>query len=286
MPNRMALLAGWDGVRYDLLSSLDLPHLESIASRGFLVETQIPSVDVARTETAPGWATILTGVWPTKHLVTSNQPQATQVAAYPDVLHRLSEASPPRRTMAATGAAMLAADFGPGPILATDSLSELIFHDRRELADGIVESDERVMDDVVPRLRKDPAALSFVYLGRVDKIGHTYGVGDNYRDGIRQVDAHLGELLDALAARSSYNDEEWLVIVTTDHGHVDDGGHGGNSWQERQSFIAAAGPGIEGAPNRTVSNVDIAPTLLTHFGVEINPEWGLDGRPLQAPKPR
>lgn len=278
----MALLAGWDGVRYDVLSSLDLPNLESIAARGFLAETQMPSVDVAKTETAPGWASILTGVWPDKHLVTSNQPQDTNVVEYPDVLARLSEADPPRRTLAATGAAMLAADLGPGPILATASLSELIFHDRRELTDGIVGSDYRVMADAVPRLRNGAAEASFVYLGRVDKMGHTYGVGDDYRAAIKQVDSWLGELLDAIGARATYGDEEWLVIVTTDHGHRDGGGHGGNSWQERQSFVAIAGPGIDGEPAERVRNVDIAPTLLTHFGVKINPEWGLDGQPLQT----
>ena len=28
-------------------------------------------------------------------------------------------------------------------------------------------------------------------------------------------------------------------MLSTDHGHLDEGGHGGGSWQERQSFIIA-----------------------------------------------
>mgnify|MGYP003328751445 CR=1 FL=1 len=38
-------------------------------------------------------------------------------------------------------------------------------------------------------------------------------------------------------------DEEWLVVITTDHGHLDEGGHGGESDQERSSFLIAYGVG-------------------------------------------
>src|SRR5699024_5200510 len=65
----------------------------------------------------------------------------------------------------------------------------------------------------------------------------------------------------------------WLVIVTTDHGHLDEGGHGGGSWQERQSFVVAAMVG-GCSPTRTADswaesaeNIDIAPTALSHLGV-------------------
>jgi predicted AlkP superfamily pyrophosphatase or phosphodiesterase len=68
-------------------------------------------------------------------------------------------------------------------------------------------------------------------------------VGDEYETAIRRCDAHRGELLDAIQARP--DSEEWAVIVTTDHGHLDAGGHGGDSLVERQVWIACSEPELE-----------------------------------------
>ena len=52
----------------------------------------------------------------------------------------------------------------------------------------------------------------------------------------------MDNLLTAVQARASA-DEPWLVVITTDHGHIDEGGHGGDSPQERASFVIAQGFG-------------------------------------------
>lgn len=69
--------------------------------------------------------------------------------------------------------------------------------------------------------------------------------------------------------------------MTTDHGHRDEGGHGGDSWEERQAFVVAAGGDVRMRPG--ITNVDIAPTVLTHLGVPVDPAWQLDGTPLNLP---
>jgi hypothetical protein len=38
--------------------------------------------------------------------------------------------------------------------------------------------------------------------------------------------------------------EKWLIVITTDHGHRDEGGHGGDSSQERASFVIAHAIGM------------------------------------------
>ena len=242
----------------------------------------MPDTSVARTETAPGWSTILTGVWPTKHLVTANTPMPTALDRYPDVLSRAEAATPRRRTMAAVGAAMIAGDFGPGPLLGSQ-IDDLIFHDRRLLEEAIFEADRRVLTDAVTGLTERDAQLSFVYFGIADKTAHRNGSrSEAYLDALRTLDERLGLLLAAVDARPSRAEEDWLVIVTTDHGHRDEGGHGGDTPAERQSFVAARGIGSGPlADGRWVANVDIAPTLLTHLGIDLDPEWDLDGRPLQ-----
>ncbi|MFE6227862.1 hypothetical protein [Streptomyces sp. NPDC057854] len=55
------------------------------------------------------------------------------------------------------------------------------------------------------------------------------GTGQQYRDAIRTADGQVGRIVAAVRARATYAGENWLIMVATDHGHVDEGGHGGNN---------------------------------------------------------
>ncbi|GAA2899138.1 hypothetical protein GCM10020220_105880 [Nonomuraea rubra] len=72
------------------------------------------------------------------------------------------------------------------------------------------------------------------------------------------------------------------MLVTTDHGHVDEGGHGGTSDEERTVFVIAArlGADLGGRPLDGPRLVDVGPTALAALGVPIDPDWDLDGAPL------
>jgi arylsulfatase A-like enzyme len=115
---------------------------------------------------------------------------------------------------------------------------------------------------------------------------------DRYDAGIRQMDAELGRLLDFLSERG-WNDET-LFVVTSDHGEefFEHGGvlHGQTQYQEVLRVpLLLRGPGVPrkvriAAP---VSLVDLMPTLLDTTGIAI-PE-GLDGvslKPLWADERR
>jgi arylsulfatase A-like enzyme len=92
----------------------------------------------------------------------------------------------------------------------------------------------------------------------------------------------IGELLDALRARPTYADEDWLLLITTDHGHKPGGNHGGATLEERSAYVIASGSDIPaGTVRDDVRHVDIAPSVLAHAGVKIDPAWELDGRPVQ-----
>ncbi|MFQ5890564.1 MAG: nucleotide pyrophosphatase, partial [Gemmatimonadota bacterium] len=97
---------------------------------------------------------------------------------------------------------------------------------------------------------------------------------------------HVGRLVAALRSRPSFDDEDWLVLLSTDHGRNDAGAHGGTSPSERTIFFRASGPSV--TPSRPACPpeiVDVAPTALAHLGIEIDPAWALDGKPvgLRAP---
>ncbi|GGM71917.1 hypothetical protein ACFFX1_27885 [Dactylosporangium sucinum] len=82
-----------------------------------------------------------------------------------------------------------------------------------------------------------------------------------------------------MRARPTFAQEDWLIMVTTDHGHrVPLGGHGGCGIDERGTFLLAVGSGIAaGARPIDVRQVDLAATALQHFGVAAN----LDGKSVR-----
>ena len=44
------------------------------------------------------------------------------------------------------------------------------------------------------------------------------------------------DIIEAVEARKTYDTEDWLIIITTDHGG-NGTGHGGPSFEERMTFI-------------------------------------------------
>ena len=70
-----------------------------------------------------------------------------------------------------------------------------------------------------------------VHLDQVDGAGHSSGYSPTvpaYLRAIEVVDGIVGDLLVAVNARSNIEQEDWLVIVTTDHGG-NGTSHGGQS---------------------------------------------------------
>ena len=44
------------------------------------------------------------------------------------------------------------------------------------------------------------------------------------------------DIIEAVEARKTYDTEDWLILITTDHGGSGTG-HGGPSFEERMTFI-------------------------------------------------
>ncbi|MGW2462118.1 alkaline phosphatase family protein [Streptomyces sp. NPDC001761] len=139
----------------------------------------------------------------------------------------------------------------------------------------------------VDQLRGGAPDAMFVQLDNVDHTGHGYGAASQqYLDALHTADAQVGQMVSALKARPTYADEDWLIMITADHGHTDAGGHGGSTLQERQTFLIATGPTLApGSVRHDVKMPDVAASALAHLGIALDPAWGLDGRPVQQPAP-
>lgn len=263
---RKVLLVGWDGVRDDTARRLALPALTELADAGCWWTTTLPDVDMAPTVTAVGWSTILTGVLPDDHGVLANEEELNRLHRYPEVLTTAFCERPTLATYGAASALIFGTTFGPGPLFGP-GVRTVDWVDRRHYPGKFTETDPLIQEAAERQLREEDPDLAFVYLGETDQIAHDFGTGVEYEGAIARQDVRLARLIDCLRSRPSFAEEEWLVIVTTDHGHLDEGGHGGGSWQERQSFVVAGVLGGQAQWAEEAENVDIAPTILTHLGI-------------------
>nr|WP_308117074.1 alkaline phosphatase family protein [Streptomyces guryensis] len=295
--HRKVLVVGMDGLRYDRLtrSPANAPVLHGLMAAGAVGTSLLPyggadgraehgpSAGMAYTDSGPGWSSILTGVWPDRHGVRGNDFVGADYARYPDFLTRAAAARPGLRTAAAVSWPQLVRRGTLGPAIGRRRRYNGEFR-------GYRTADRRVARAALRWLTRHDPDVVFVYFGATDEAGHDSGpLSPAYDRALLAQDAHLGQLLEAIEARRSdpaRADEHWTVLVTTDHGHLDTGGHGGDSPAERQVFVILA---ESGRPAGTILDsprlIDIAPTVLDRLGIPLDPAWGLQGRVLPRPTP-
>eukprot|EP00494_Astrolonche_serrata_P027500 UN27763 len=125
--------------------------------------------------------------------------------------------------------------------------------------------------------------IVFIDFDHPDSAGHSYGFTPDipeYVDAIENVDTYIGLIITALEGRDNYDHEEWLIIITSDHGG-NINGHGGQSIEERIIPIILSGNMIDNTniPDQTYI-VDIVPTIVQFLGHDIECGWNLDGKSI------
>nr|WP_258054591.1 alkaline phosphatase family protein [Streptomyces sp. Ru71] len=268
------LVIGLDGALLSRIKDADAPNLDALMAAGLTAPSSIYANPLASTLSGPGWSTLITGVWPDKHNVKDNTFTGNRFDRYPDFVTRVETARPDLSTYAVSSWA---------PI--TDTVFSAKADTRVSTPSS--EYDTGTTARAVDKLRSgDPDAV-FVQLDGIDHAGHSYGAASQqYLDAIHTADAQVGQIVAAVKARPAYPDEDWLIMVTADHGHTDAGGHGGSTLAERQTFLIATGPTLApGSVRHDVKMPDVAASALAHLGIALDPAWDLDGRPVQQPAP-
>jgi hypothetical protein len=287
-----ALLIGIDGLQFEQLKQLiDAGKAPAIGQfqlgmsyTGGIVgtSTQQPTLS------GPGWTTLLTGAWVNRHRVGGND---SGLRNRTDSLFKLISLSAPTRHTAS--------------IVSWNPINDNFADD---LGAGFIElgvkcggDDQCATDRTVQELQGGNFDFIFVHLDQPDSAGHENGFGPRYREAVERVDKQVGQIMAALAKRKQQKPEEdWLVILTTDHGRrLPDGyEHGEQSRSEKTVFIGLNKPGNEefvqpfsdpinpglGGLYGFSTLADVAPTILVHLGINPNPERHLiDGVPLIGP---
>ncbi|WP_218055973.1 alkaline phosphatase family protein [Actinobaculum suis] len=238
---RPLLLLGLDGTRWSIAAEPGVgTNLQRLAREGswHQMTMEVPTIS------APGWGSILTGTTHAEHGLRDNSCVGGRTWNCPDFLSQAFYEDQRTTTFAAAGWPVLVDPSGLGPIIHPRmeqqyaGLHNVIVRDGETY--GYQRIDAEIADIAAAKLRSPEAFdVGFVYFCDVDDAGHVYGLqGEEYRAAIRRVDAHVGHLVEVISAR----DEDWLVVLTTDHGHRDEGGHGGDSPRERESWVVAWAP--------------------------------------------
>lgn len=276
LPEPKVLLIGLDGVRVDILVEVATPVLDSLIGVGCFSDS---AVTRQRTVSGPGWSSMLIGAGQDKHQVRTNDFRDNAYARYPDFLTRLERLDTAYATLAVVDWPPLGDTTDGGPLI-SDAVDTKILFNGEEM--GYRRADSLSVEAAIEHLAYPNLDAAFVYLGNIDVVGHeTSSLSAEYRAAIEIADRQVGRLLTTLRRRATHAKEDWLVLLSTDHGRTDDGGHGGESPAERRIFFLASGPSVRpGPPDGVPRIVDVGVTALTHLEVEIDPVWGLDGAPV------
>jgi predicted AlkP superfamily pyrophosphatase or phosphodiesterase len=287
-----------DGIPADLLERSKTPNLNQIArSNGYKrahVGGEKGGYSQTPTISAVGYNSLLTGTWANKHNVWGNDIKDPNYH-YPSIF-RLLKMADTNRKIAVFSTWLDNRTRLVGESLAQTGNIQVDYHsDGYELdtvayphdkeSEYIHRIDEKVTDDAAQCIREQAPDLTWLYLEYTDDMGHRHGDGPEIRQAIGYMDQQVGRVWNAVQYRMKQFDEDWLVIITTDHGRDSLTGrnHGGQSERERMTWIVTNAKGLNNYyKDYTPAIVDIMPTIARHLNLNIqrNLAMELDGVPL------
>ncbi len=282
---KRVLIIGVDGMRPDSMEIANTPHIDALIAAGaYSNKAQIGDITVS----GPGWATILTGVWRDKHGVSNNSFAGKNLAAFPDLFTRLESLDASLTTVSIAHWSPINTQIvGDADVKISGEVdAEVARLAAALLKNGTVLLGERRSGT---RITADPQVM-FLHLDELDGAGHSQGwnttPGSHYMNTLETIDTHIGSVVSALHQRPGViaGQEDWLVIVTSDHGG-EGTGHGPNTPVQRTIPFIVSGPSAKqgGVIHHTPVAADVTAIALAHLGFAIDPTWGMDGRPAGLP---
>ena len=257
------LIIGIDGCRPDALLKASTKNLDSLWKNGaysFNTKTdEISSSGIC-------WTGMLTGVWHDKHKVLTNEYKNPNIKKYPHFFRRVKQSKPELKTYSLVHWVPLHKILQPGDADVAKTF----------------DTDEAVTNEAVNMLVNEPVDVMFLHLDDVDHAGHSYGYhpsNNDYLSAIEVIDRQVGRIIHSLYKRNNYKNENWLILVSTDHGGSGTS-HGKNTVEHTTIFYIASGNAVKkGEIKEQVNVIDVAVSAMTHLDIPIMDEWNLDGKP-------
>lgn len=271
-----------DGIPADVIEAHPAPAMKSIAVQGSYIRAFVGGEKGGETESptisAVGYNSLLTGTWANKHNVWDNDIDKPNYR-YPTIFRLFKNQYPEKKigifsTWLDNRTKLVGEGLKQTNKLEFDFVSDgheldtiAYPHDKENKYIHLI--DERVVADASDAIMNHAPDLSWVYLEYTDDMGHKWGDGPQLHQAINYLDAQIKKLWDAIQHREQQFNEDWLVVITTDHGRDSTTGrdHGGQSERERTTWIISnkkLNPGTSPA-----AVVDILPTMAKHLIINI-----------------
>ncbi len=227
------LVIGLDGFCREALSVLDKHGaVWETARHGELIMTYAGGSDACpqRSDTVPGWCTVLTGKLADVSGVRNNQSVKRDSA-----VTFLTAAA--RRGRSCAFISSYAPHFDR-------ALARDIKYSRENGLDAayVETENDRETADIAEIYLRDGCDAVFAIFEYTDIAGHAYGFGSScaeYRRACRAADDAAGRLVSAAREADTGGSIDRLIIITTDHGGIGRR-HGGQSAAECDTFAASA----------------------------------------------
>lgn len=239
--DKKVVIIGYDGCRADILNEKQEKGavsylLDNGASNNltYCGGVNYPEVNTQDTSTAPGWCSIVTGEWADVHGITGNgitktvEPKTLMTSLVEDgTIDSASFITKWKGHFSRDGATYL-----DEKTYCEENNLNVEF----ELRKGKKDIHTGAMEEIAS---EDCSDFVFIIYEDTDSAGHDFGFSYNnpvYKKSFNTEDGYGYEVIKAIEARETYETEDWLIIVTSDHGGVETG-HGGPSIQERMTFV-------------------------------------------------
>ncbi len=252
-----------DGLRLD--ASRRMPTLNALRVRGAAIDATVGTPSFSR----PGRATIAVGAPPAIHGVTTNR----QKRNIP--LDNLI-----RRVGAAGGTCRIAGSKIWSGLFAED-IARCGVYQEGEGKEGPgmfvqqVPAIRAAQEQGIAFVLAQSAMLRIADIISTDFAAHEYGgASPEYQAELQRIDGMIA----LLSSRLDLSRE--TLVITADHGHRDQGGHGGEEAEVLAIPIVMVGAGIKSSITLSALQADIAPTIAALLGVGL--PNASSGQPIEA----
>ena len=240
---KKVIVIGYDGCRADALTMLDADGnggISYLLSKGAKAEisycggVNYPAINTQATSTAPGWCSILTGQWADVHGITDNNIEKSN-----DTLTLLTTLV---ENETISNSAFYVSWDGHFNREGKTYWQEKNYIAEKGLAVNFLDADDdlgTVANTVADLGKADCSDFIFSIIEHTDHAGHDTGFSINnpdYQKAFADAETDGRAIINAVESRPTYATEDWLIIITADHGGYNTG-HGMLTIQERMTFI-------------------------------------------------
>lgn len=245
---KKAIFIGYDGYRADGLENIkdnEESAVMYVKKQGGLYHTfsgGVPGVNEQATSTSPSWMAMLTGGWAEYNGIdNNNQMKKPEADTFLTSLAKQGHAG----SFTTSWREHTALSYRPDIV--------------QSIKDGLKIEYTHQIDDTATyyqilkyvskpagaekTAQEDPDVIFFT-LEFADHAGHSTGYGndnDDYVQACKDADAYGYDIVKTIESRSTFSQEDWLIVISTDHGGIKKG-HGGQSQTERLTWLAVNKP--------------------------------------------